>query len=53
MFTNRFLIVVAALAALSPLTGCRNTCCKSNSVSRAPACCPTAPPPPSVLPPGI
>lgn len=54
MLTKRFLFVLAALAALTPLTGCRSRCCKSDSISRAPACCPTSPQlPPSVLPPGI
>jgi hypothetical protein len=49
MFAKRFALALAALALMLPLTGCRNNrCCKSNSVSSAPPCCPA----PGALPPG-
>ncbi|HYH66225.1 MAG TPA: hypothetical protein VD866_16145 [Urbifossiella sp.] len=50
MFAKRLVLALAALAVMIPLTGCRNNrCCKSNSVSAAPSCCPA----PGALPPGV
>jgi hypothetical protein len=54
MFAKRLILALAALAVVLPLAGCRHRCCKSNSVSSAPPCCPApggALPPPGVLPP--
>ena len=49
MFAKRFVVALAVLAVVLLLAGCRTRCCKSNSVSSAPPCCPA---PGSALPPG-